>query len=146
MATNDSKSEYNPFSKEGAQNKVLIAELLSRKPSSDYLNAVFDELLTFYHIVYGFVDLEQGDWVHPEFLISCVEKKELPTSTVCSRPLNSWALKGPAIVIPSEEELENIVHWHYIFFARHNTIPWHKNILEAYVDSAFAELETRRKM
>ncbi len=128
----------------------LKIDLMSRKPSTDYLNATFEELLKISQIQYGFNELEQGDWVHPDFCVSCIEKKELPSTMICPRPLSSWIMKGPLVVIPSEDELEKIVEWHYLFFSKAEQTSSKasvlSNILEAYVDSAFAELEARRKM
>lgn len=132
-------------------NTLFISQfvtVLKEKPfmSSDELNVLVSAHVEFLYAQYGVQILEHGDWIHTGYACVCSERNGYILTKDHPRPLNSWAIKNPIVVIPSDSDLEKIADWRRAFLfketRKRSFTPKPFQVRNAYIINAIQQLET----
>lgn len=153
MASLDYEKLFN-----ASRKKVVDAQLISQfwktlkeRPyiSSDELNFLFSTHVEFQYVQHGVSILEHSDWVHTGYTFIFPERNGYILTKCFSRPLNSWAIKNPIVIIPSDSELEKIAEWRraslYKESGTESISPRPYEVRNTYIRSAIEQLEVLKK-
>lgn len=141
-----------PYSTANHKFITQFIAVLREKPymTPEEINAVIAGHVEFLYAQYGVQPLEHSDWVHTGCTCTNPERNGYILTKNYPRPLNSWALKNPVVIIPSNSDLEKIAEWRRVFLfkktGKNSLTPKPFQVRNLYIVSAVQQLEVLREL